>query len=83
MRARSHYRLIITRGGHAPAFMAGPDRHDRIEVLEIDSNEVVLFWELRPGEASKLARRLRVDLAELDPEQFLDAWMPTQAPLGA
>ena len=74
MRARHAYRLILTRGGRAPALLADATRGDHIEVVEIDSGEVVLFWDRAPLEASKLARELRADLARLDAAEFIARW---------
>ena len=48
MKANRAYRLIVTRAGRAPALLADPSRIDHIEVVEIDSGEVVLFWD-RPA----------------------------------
>ncbi len=45
MRANRAYRLIVRRGGWMPALLADPARVDHIEVVEIDSGEVVLFWD--------------------------------------
>lgn len=74
MRARHAYRLILTRGGRAPALLADATRVDHIEVVEIDSGEVVLFWDRPPQAASKLARALRADLAQLEDEDFYARW---------
>ena len=74
MRARHAYRLIVTRGGLAPALLADASRVDHIEVVEIDSGEAVLLFDRAPHEASKLARRLRADLAQLQAEDFIDRW---------
>lgn len=74
MRARDAYRLIVTRGGLAPALLANPSRVDHIEVVEIDSGEAVLFWDRTPHAASKLARQLRAELAQLDAEDFMLRW---------
>ena len=74
MRARNAYRLIVTRGGIAPTLLADPERIDHIEVVEIDSGEVVLFWDCEPRDASRLARALRRDLAQLGPEEFIARW---------
>jgi hypothetical protein len=71
--ARS-YRLLVTRGGRAPALLADATRVDHIEVVEIDSGEVVLFWDRPPQAASKLARALRADLAQLGAEEFMARW---------
>ena len=54
--------------------LADPDRIDHIEVVEIDSGEVVLFWDRPALAASKLARALRADLAQLEAEEFLTRW---------
>jgi hypothetical protein len=74
VKARHAYRLIVTRGGLAPALLADADRIDHVEVVEIDSGEVVLFWDQSPQAASKRARALREDLAQLDAEEFIARW---------
>lgn len=74
MRARHAYRLILTRGGRAPALLADTSRVDHIEVVEIDSGEAVLFWDRPPQAASKLARALRADLAQLEEGEFIARW---------
>jgi hypothetical protein len=74
MRARDAYRLIVTRGGLAPALLADPARVDHVEVVEIGSGEVVLFWDRPPHAASTLARALRADLARLDSDEFVGRW---------
>jgi hypothetical protein len=74
MRARHAYRLIVTRAGRAPALLASAERIDHLEVVEIDSGEVILFWDRPALAASKLARALRADLAQLEAEEFLARW---------
>jgi len=74
MKANHAYRLIVTRGGLAPALLADTARTDHVEIVEVDSGEVILFWDRPPQAASKLARALRADLAQLDAEEFLDRW---------
>lgn len=74
MRASRAYRLIVTRGGRAPALLADADRVDHIEVVEIDGGEVVLFWDRPPHAASRLARALREDLSKLEAAEFLARW---------
>jgi hypothetical protein len=74
VRARDAYRLIVTRGGRAPALLAHPGRIDHVEVVEVDSGEVVLFWDQAPPEASRLARALRADLMSLDADEFVHRW---------
>lgn len=74
MKAKAAYRLILTRGGRAPALLADTERFDHIELVEIADGEVVLFWDLPPQEASRRARVLREELAQLDAEEFLARW---------
>lgn len=61
MRANRAYELLVRRGEH-------------VEVVEIDSGEVVLFWDTIPGDTGKLARALRADLAQLGADEFLAKW---------
>jgi hypothetical protein len=74
MKANRVFHLIVTRGGREPAFMAGRARTDRIEVVSVDDNELLLYWELGAKQAAKLLRRLRADLAGLEAEEFLALW---------
>ncbi len=74
MKANRAYRLILTRGGLTPALLADSRRVDHIEVVEIDSGEVILFWDRPPQAASRLARALREELPQLEAEEFLDRW---------
>ncbi len=76
--ARRAYRLIVTRGGAGPAWLAGPNRVDHVEVVAVDSGEVVLFWDLRAVQARRLVRALREDLNQLDADAFLAAWQNAQ-----
>jgi hypothetical protein len=61
VRANRAYELLVRRGEH-------------VEVVEIDSGEVVLFWDTIPGDTGKLARALRADLAQLGADEFLAKW---------
>lgn len=74
MRAGRCFRLIVRRGGLAPAFLANPDRVDHLEVVEIDGGEVVFFWDCPPQTASRQARELREDLNMMEREDFLARW---------
>ncbi len=79
MIAGGAYRLIVTRGGHAPALLANPARLDHIEVVEIESGEVVLFWDRPPRAASRLARGLREDLAHVEAREFIARWSTVES----
>jgi hypothetical protein len=79
MRANRAYELIVSRGGLEPAFLADPERLDRIEIVSIDDGEVALYWDLNAKLASRLLKELRVDLVGLDAEQFFDKWVGADA----
>jgi hypothetical protein len=57
-----------------PALLADPDRVDHVEVVEVDSGEVVLFWDCPPQLAARRARALRTDLAQLEDGEFIARW---------
>jgi hypothetical protein len=57
-----------------PALLARPDRLDVVEVVEIDSGEVVLFWDTAPAATGRLSRALKADLAQLDADEFISRW---------
>lgn len=64
MKANRAYDLLVTRGG---AF-------DHIEVVDIAEGEVVLFWDLLPGQTGRMSRALKADLAQLEAEAFIEKW---------
>jgi hypothetical protein len=74
MRAKDAYRLILARGGRAPALLADPSRVDHIEVVEISSGEAIILLDRPPHAASRLARAMRADLNRLDAEEFRARW---------
>ncbi len=74
MRANRAFELIVSRGGLEPAFLADPERLDRIEVVSIDDGEVVLYWDLPAKDASRLLKALRADLAGMDVDEFIRTW---------
>jgi hypothetical protein len=74
MRANRAFHLTVTREGREPAFLADPERLDRIEVVSIDDGEVVLHWDLPAKQASKLLKSLRTDLVGLDADDFIASW---------
>ena len=74
MKANRAYRLIVSREGIEPAFLADRDRLDRIEVVSIDDGEVILYWELPAKEASRLLKALRSDLVRVDAGEFIRIW---------
>lgn len=74
MRARDAFEVSVRRGGRAPAALAGVDRVDLVEVVDLADGETVLLWDCTPTEASKLVRALRIDLGALDEVAFRDRW---------
>ena len=74
MRANRAFHLIVSRSGHEPAFLAGRQRIDRIEVVSVDDGEIVLYWELPAKQAAKLLKTLRADLVGLEAEEFVSIW---------
>jgi hypothetical protein len=67
VKANRAYDLVVRRGGRA-------DRFDAVEIVEIASGEVVLFWDTLPEQTGRLARALRADLSSLEPGAFLGRW---------
>jgi hypothetical protein len=74
MKANREYELIVRRGGRGPAALADPDRLDQVEVVEIATGEVALFWDTPPAQTGRLARALNADLAQLDGQDFIRRW---------
>ena len=74
MRANREYELIVHRSGRGPALLAGPERVDHVEVVEIASGEVVLFWDTPATRTGRLARGLRADLSQLEADEFIAKW---------
>ena len=79
MRANREYELLVRRGGRGPAVFAAPGRIDHVEVVEIATGEVALFWDTQPAQTRRLARGLRADLAQLDADAFIAKWRRWQA----
>jgi hypothetical protein len=74
LKANREYELIVRRGGRGPAALADPDRVDQVEIVEIASGEVALFWDTAPAQTRRLSRALKTDLAQLEAEDFVRRW---------
>ena len=74
MRANREFELIVRRGGRGPAALADPDRVDQVEIVEIATGEVALFWDTPPAQTGRLSRALKADLAQLDAQDFIRRW---------
>jgi hypothetical protein len=79
MKANREYELLVRKGGRAPGLLASPDRADHVEVVEIATGEVALFWDTVPAQTGRLSRALRADLAQLDADAFLTKWRRWQS----
>ena len=74
MKANRRFELKVTRSGASPALLADPGRIDHVEVVDLFTNEVELYWDLVPSDASRLARRLRQEMVALEADEFIDRW---------
>jgi hypothetical protein len=74
MKANRAFELIVRRGGRGPALLRSAGEADHVEVVEIESGEVVLFWDTTPQQTGRLSRALKSDLAQLEAEEFLARW---------
>ncbi len=79
MKANRAYRLIVSREGIEPAFLADTKRQDRIEVVSVEDGEVILYWAVEPRLASRLLKELREDLVALEAAEFIDKWIGADA----
>jgi len=62
-----------------PALLASPDRVDHVEIVDVSSGEVVLYWDCSPRVASRLVRALRTDLAGREAGEFIGHWSGDRA----
>jgi hypothetical protein len=74
VKANREYELIVRRGGRGPAALVDPDRIDQVEIVEIASGEVALFWDTAPAQTRRLTRALKTDLAQLEADEFVKRW---------
>jgi hypothetical protein len=80
MKANRAYELTVRRAGRGPAALADPQRVDQVEIVEIVTGEVVLFWDTAPAQTGRLSRALKADLAQMDAGAFLRRWHRWEAP---
>jgi len=79
MKANREYELLVRKSGRGPALLRAPSEVDHVEVVEIATGEVALFWDTHPSVTGRLARGLRTDLAALDADAFIAKWRRWQA----
>jgi len=73
MRANRAYELIVRRSGRGPGLL-DPARMDQVEVVELSTGEVALFWDTTAVQTGRLSRALKSDLAQLDAREFITKW---------
>ena len=74
MKANREYELIVRRGGRAPAALADPGRVDQVEIVDVATGEVALFWDTAPAQTRRLSRALKTDLAQPEADVFVRRW---------
>jgi hypothetical protein len=74
MKANREYELSVRRGGRGPAALAHPERVDQVEIVEIATGEVALFWDTAPAQTGRLSRALKADLSQLEADEFMRRW---------
>jgi hypothetical protein len=79
VKANREYELRVRKSGRGPALLRDPHANDHIEVVEIASGEVALFWDIPAAQTGRLARGLRADLSSLEAEAFIAKWSRWQA----
>ena len=79
MKANREYELSVRKAGRGPALLRGPGQADHVEVIEIATGEIALFWDTEPAQTGRLARALRTDLAQLESPEFLEKWRRWQS----
>jgi hypothetical protein len=79
VKANREYELMVRRSGRGPALLRGPGQADHVEVIEIATGEVALFWDTAPAQTGRLVRALRADLAQLPSDEFLVKWRRWQS----
>jgi hypothetical protein len=79
MKANREYELLVRKSGRGPALLRAAGEVDHVEVVEIASGEVALFWDTHPSQTGRLARGLRADLSTLEADAFIAKWRRWQA----
>lgn len=74
MSAARELSVVHRRASRLPAFLQPEPGVDQVEVVELASGEVVLFWDVPAAEARTFVRALRADLAALPADELLERW---------
>jgi hypothetical protein len=74
VKANRELELNVRKATPGPALLAGKGARDQVELLEIATGEIALFWDTPARQTGKLVRALRSDLAQLETDAFLAKW---------
>ncbi len=74
MSAARELSVVHRRASRLPAFLQPQAGTDQVEITEVASGEVVLFWDVPAEEAKRFVRALRADLATLSTDELLERW---------
>ncbi len=74
MSAARDLAVVHRRASRLPAFLQPEPGVDQVEVVEVASGEVVLFWDVPAPEAKRWVAELRHDLHRLGTEELLGHW---------
>ncbi len=79
MSASRELSVVHRRASRVPAFLQPQTGTDQVEITEIASGEVVLFWDVPAEEAKRFVPALRADLATLPADELLERWGAREA----
>jgi hypothetical protein len=74
VKANRELELNVRKASPGPALLAGKSARDQVEVLEIATGEIALFWDTPARQTGKLVRALRSDLRQLETDAFIARW---------
>ena len=80
MSAARELRVVHRRASRLPVFLQPEPGLDQVEVIEIATGEVVLFWDVPSAAGKRFVRALRADLATLSADALLARWDAVEAP---
>ena len=80
MSASRELTVVHRRASRLPTFLQPDAGIDQVEITEVASGEVVLFWDVPAEEAKRFVRALRAEHATLSTEELLQRWSAVEGP---